>query len=131
MFPRNFQKSSIESEIKIFPQLNVSIQCALFICSLTLSDSLQPHGLQPTSLLCPWGFSRQKYWSGLPCLLPGDLPTSGMEPRPPVLQAYSLPAEPPEKPKNTGVGSLSLLQGNFLTQESTWGLLHCSGFFTS
>ena len=29
------------------------------------------------------------------------------------------------KPKNTGVGSLSLLQGNFPTQESNWGLLHC------
>ena len=27
--------------------------------------------------------------------------------------------------KNTRVGSLSLLQGNFLTQESNWGLLHC------
>ena len=29
------------------------------------------------------------------------------------------------KPKNTGVGSLSLLQGIFLTQESNQGLLHC------
>ena len=29
-------------------------------------DSLQPHGLQPTRLLSPWGFSRQEYWSGLP-----------------------------------------------------------------
>ena len=37
----------------------------------------------------------------------------------------SLPSEPPGKPKNTGMGSLSLLQGNFLTQESNWGLLHC------
>ena len=27
--------------------------------------------------------------------------------------------------KNTGVGSLSLLQGNFSTQESNQGLLHC------
>ena len=27
--------------------------------------------------------------------------------------------------KNTGVCSLSLLQGVFLTQESNWGLLHC------
>ena len=27
--------------------------------------------------------------------------------------------------KNTGVGSLSLLQWIFLTQESNWGLLHC------
>ena len=26
--------------------------------------------------------------------------------------------------QNTGVGSLSLLQGIFLTQESTWGFLH-------
>ena len=31
----------------------------------------------------------------------------------------------PRKPKNTGVGSLSLVQGIFLTQESNWGLLHC------
>ena len=28
------------------------------------------------------------------------------------------------KPKNTGVGSLSILQGVFQTQESNWGLLH-------
>ena len=29
------------------------------------------------------------------------------------------------KPKNTGVGSLSLLQGIFLIQESNQGVLHC------
>ena len=43
----------------------------------------------------------------------------------PTLQAYSLPTEPPGKPKNTGVGSLSLLLGIFLTQKSNRGLLHC------
>ena len=48
-----------------------------------------------------------------------------IESRSPALQADSLPAEPQEKPRNTGVGSLSLLQEIFLTQESTWGLLHC------
>ena len=37
----------------------------------------------------------------------------------------SLPAEPRGKPKNTGVGSLSLLQQIFLIQESNQGLLHC------
>ena len=37
----------------------------------------------------------------------------------------SLPSEPPGKPNNTGVGSLSLLQGIFLAQESNWGILHC------
>ena len=26
------------------------------------------------------GFSRQEYWSVLPCLPPGDLPNSGIEP---------------------------------------------------
>uniref|UniRef100_A0AC11CMI1 Uncharacterized protein n=1 Tax=Ovis aries TaxID=9940 RepID=A0AC11CMI1_SHEEP len=40
-------------------------------------------------------------------------------------KADSLPAEPPGKPKNTGVNSLSLLQGIFPTQELTRGLLHC------
>ena len=37
----------------------------------------------------------------------------------------SLPAEPQGKPKNTGVGSLVLLQQIFPTQESNQGLLHC------
>jgi len=41
------------------------------------------------------------------------------------LQADSLPAEPQGKPKNTGMGSLSLLQGIFPTQESNRDLLHC------
>ena len=48
------------------------------------------------------------------------------QPRSPSLQTDSLPSEPPGKPKNTGVGSLSLFQGIFPTQESNWGLLHCS-----
>ena len=37
----------------------------------------------------------------------------------------SLPAEPPRKPKNTGAGSLSLLQRIFPTQELNRGLLNC------
>ena len=37
----------------------------------------------------------------------------------------SLPAEPQGKPKNTGVGSLFLLQQIFPTQELNRGLLHC------
>ena len=54
-----------------------------------------------------------------------DLPNPGIKPRPPTLWAGSLPAEPPGKSKNTGVGSLSLLERIFSTQESNWGLLHC------
>ena len=44
------------------------------------------------------GFSRQDYWSGLPCPPLGDLPDPGVEPRFPALQADSLPSEPPGKP---------------------------------
>ena len=39
------------------------------------------------------GFSRQEYWSGLPFPSPGDLPDPGIKPRPPALQANSLPSE--------------------------------------
>ena len=39
------------------------------------------------------GFSRQKYWSGLPCPPPGDLPNPGIKPRSPALQADSSPSE--------------------------------------
>ena len=46
--------------------------------------------------------------------LPGNLPNPGIEPRSPALQVDSLPAEPPGKPKNTGVGSLSLSSGSSL-----------------
>ena len=53
------------------------------------------------------GFSRQVYWSGLPCPPPGNLPNPGIEPRSPTLQADCLPAEPLEKPMNTGEGSQS------------------------
>ena len=70
-------------------------------------------------------FSRQEYWNVLPCPPPGDLPNPGIEPSSPTSQAHSLPAEPPGKPMNTGVGSLSLFQGNFLTQELNHGLMHC------
>ena len=58
-------------------------------------------------------------------LAPGDLPNPGIKPKSPPLQVDSLPSKPPGKPKNTGVGSLSLLQGIFPTQELNWGLLHC------
>ena len=64
------------------------------------------------------GFSRQEYWSGLPCPPPRGIPNPGIEPRSPTLQAESLLSEPPGKPENTTVGSLSLLHGIFLTQES-------------
>ena len=46
-----------------------------------------------------------------------DLPNPGFKPRSPALLADSFPADPPGKPKITGLGNLSLLQGIFLTQD--------------
>ena len=68
------------------------------------------------------GFSREEYWSGLPCPPPGDLPSPGIESMSPALQVDSLPFEPPGKPMNTTEVFLSFLQGIFPTQESNWGL---------
>ena len=84
-----------------------------------MSDSLKPldytvHGILQTRIL-EWvafpfsrGSSQPRDWS-----------------RSPTLQADSLSAESQGKPKNTGVGSLSLLQGIFPPQELNQGLLHC------
>ena len=63
-----------------------------------MRNSLGPHGLQSTRLLCPWGFSRQASWNGLSCPLPGALPNPGIQPRSPALQANSLQTEPLGKP---------------------------------
>ena len=51
--------------------------------------------------------------SELQCPPPRDLPNPGIHPRSPTLQSDCLPAEPPGKPNNTGVGSLSRLQTIF------------------
>ena len=42
--------------------------------------SLQPHGLQPSRLPCPWYFSRRKYWIGRPFPSPGNLLDPGIKP---------------------------------------------------
>ena len=42
-------------------------------------------------------FSRQEYWSGLPCPSLKDVPESGTEPTSPTLLVDSLPTEPPGK----------------------------------
>ena len=91
-----------------------------------MSDSLLPLGLQPARFLYPWDSpGNNTDWSVFPCPPPGDLPNPVIEPRSLTLQADSLLTEQPGKPKNTGMGNLSLLQGIFPTQESNWGLLHC------
>ena len=98
-----------------------AVLCLVVHSCLTLCDPLD-YSL-PGSSVCGILQARTLEW--VACASPVDLPNPVIEPMSPVLQADSLPTEPPGKLKNTGVGSLSLLQGIFPTQESTWGLLHC------
>ena len=69
-------------------------------CSV-MSDSLQPHGLQPTSLLCSWDFPRQEYFKGWPFPTPGDIPNPGIKlasPASPASPGRFLTTEEPGKP---------------------------------
>ena len=60
------------------------------------------------------GFSRQQYWSGLPCPSPGDLPNAGIEPATPEASALQ-------------VDSLLLShQGILLSYKKEWNNVTCS-----
>ena len=48
------------------------------------------------------GFSRQEYWSGLPCPPSGGLPDPGIGPGSPAFQADGLPSESPGQPMGSG-----------------------------
>jgi len=66
----------------------------MYVC---VSRSVVSDSATPWTVACqaslPMDFSRQEYWSGLPFPSPGDLPSPGIEPRSPALQADSLPSE--------------------------------------
>ena len=81
------------------------ISYAPVLSSSVMSDSLPTHGLQPTRVFCPWGFSRQEYWSGFQysCPPPGDLPNPGTKSRSHSLQAESSPSETPGSPDLTWI----------------------------
>ena len=83
-----------------------------------LSLTLQLHGMLASQDPLFMEFPSQKYWSGLPFLSLEDLPDPGTEPSftvPSALQVNSLPQEPPEKPKMSGMG----FSGN--TKRSVFG----------
>ena len=78
----------------------IQIRIGMRVCydASVMCDSATPWTVahqSPPSM----GFSRQDYWSGLPCPLLGDLPDSGIEP-----VAIMSPA----------------LAGNFFTTSATW-----------
>ena len=101
---------------------------AKYVCAKlpsVVSDSFATPWTVASQAPLSMGLSGQEYWSGLPCLPPGDLPDPEIKTRSSTMQADSLPTEPRKNPQNIGVSSLSLCQGIFLTQELNQDLLHC------
>ena len=76
-----------------------------FIYSVQFSHSVVSNPVTPWTVASQvplsMEFSRQEYWSGLPCPPPGDLPSPGLKPGPPASPALAgecCTAEPPGKP---------------------------------
>ena len=75
--------------------LKLKLQCfghlmqrAACLVSSVVSDSVTPWTMACQAPLS-MGFSRQEYWSGLPCSPPGDLPDPGIKPTPLMTPALS------------------------------------------
>ena len=86
------------------PALSILYQYDVPVCSVSsvLSDSFATPCIVARQAPLSVEFSRQEYWSGLPCPSPGYLPDPRTEPTSPVLQADSLTTEPPGKPHRDG-----------------------------
>ena len=98
---------------RVFSNTTVQKHQFLVLSFLYSPTLISTHDYWKTIALTRWTFvgkvmsllfnsmesSRQEYWSRLPFPSPGGLPNSGIEPRPPTLQADSLPSEPPGEPR--------------------------------
>ena len=99
-----------------FPFENFPTPSAILVKVNVVSDSLWPHDGNLQARILEWvafpfcrGSSQPRDWTQVSW----------------IVGIFFIPAEPQGKPKNTGVGRLSLLQWIFPTQESNQGLLHC------
>ena len=124
-FIKNFIQNFLDKS-EVFHHFKVSFS---LWTSLLMTAQFYPTLCSPLDCSFPGSYvhailqARILEWVAIP--FSRDLPNPGIKPRSPILQADSLPAETPGKPKNTGVGSLSLFWGIFLTQGLNRGLLHC------
>ena len=76
-------------------------------------------------------FSRSEYCSGWPFPSPGDLPNPGIEHRSSTLQADSLPAEPPGKPRVLEWVAHAFSSWSSRPRDRTGVSCIVGGFFTS
>ena len=66
------------------------------------------------------GFSRQEYWSGLPCPPPGDLPDPGIDPGPPSSQAERMGLG---EPAVSAIASLIIMKQKVFLQKKKKSVL--------
>ena len=75
--------------------MNCTVKMCAHVLGLSImSDSLQPHGRQPTSLLCPWDSPGKNSGVGFHALLKGIFSTPLMSP---ALASGLFTTEPPGK----------------------------------
>ena len=84
---------SFQESIKHIPKYTIPWARCCCLDAQSCPTLCDPMDYSP---LCPWGFSTQQYWSGLPCPPPRDLPNPGIEPRYPAFQTESLLSEAPQ-----------------------------------
>ena len=87
----------------------------VFVCTLNhsvVSDSVTAGTVAHQAPLF-MEFSRQEFWSELPCPSPEDLPDPEIIPRFPILQVDSLPSEPPGKPCQLSIQARNIRNGFF------------------
>ena len=117
------------------PRLSLTLLLALGQVQSSFSSKVKWKSLSRVRLFVnPWTiqsmeFSRPEYWSGVGFPFSGRGSGGSSQPRDRTLVSRIVGGLVTSwaigKPKNTWVGSLSLLQLIFPTQESNQGLLHC------
>ena len=66
--------------VKVDKQITLERRYIIIIISSVVSNSLRPHGLQPTGLFRPWDFPDKNTGVGCHFLLQGNFPTQGSNP---------------------------------------------------
>ena len=94
-------------------RMETAVNMQMILGCSVLSDSLQPHGLQPARLLCPWVYPGKNAGVGCHFLLQGNLSDPGIKLASPVAPALAgrfctTEPNPPavQETKNTQVWSL-------------------------
>ena len=108
--------------------LYINTYCLLtssYVCAKSCLTLCNPKDCSPPGSSGHGDSPSKKTSVGCHTLLNPCLPNPGIEPTFSHIVGGFLLSELPGKPDNTGVGTLSLLQGNFSIQELKRGLLHC------